>query len=317
MNYFKNHFSTQFNQAGADGAVGGAGSAGATSAQGSSGTGGAGATGATGAPGTAGSLPPVDFREFMDPAGNFTKPGWAGEEAAGLEKRFTNFRTLAKSYVHLERMNSNPNKVTLPGENAPQEDIDAFYSKLGRPAKPEDYQLTVPDSLKEVLGGDQAFAQFKGEAFKHGLNAKQVEGLGKWYFGVQEQAIAKVQADQQAVVTAATDALKKDWGTNFDTNVQVAKRGAIAVGGEELVNDTVLANNPGFIRAMFKVGQMLGEKGNLPGASQQQTGGNLDDMIAAIRNDKSDPYNNAKDPKHMSRVAYVNSLYQQKYAGNP
>lgn len=262
--------------------------------------------------GQAAALPPSDFREFLDPQGNFTKQGWADPEFANLEKRFSNVKTLAKSYAHLERLNSSQNKVAIPGENATEEELNAFYSKLGRPESADKYEMTVPDNLKEVLANDEAFKQFKGEAFKLGLNVKQVQALGNWYFGTQAKAIEAVQAQHQAVISEATSALKKEWGASFDVKLEGARRAALVVGGEELLANPKLANDPGFIRAMAKVSEMISEKG-LPGQAAPN-GKSPAEEINEIMANKQDPYWNQRDPRHATRVEYVNSLYRQKVA---
>ena len=47
---------------------------------------------------------------------------------------------LAKSFIHAQKM-VGADKIPVPTEHATKEDWDAVYSKLGRPATPDDYKV--------------------------------------------------------------------------------------------------------------------------------------------------------------------------------
>ena len=55
-------------------------------------------------------------------------------------RNFTDPASLAKSYVHAQRM-IGADKIPLPGKTATDEDWANVWSKLGRPQAPSEYQL--------------------------------------------------------------------------------------------------------------------------------------------------------------------------------
>ena len=96
---------------------------------------------------------------------------------------------LLMSYRNLEKFAGGAkNLLELPPENATPEQLDAFYSKLGRPADPNEYGLKAPD------GGDPAMVEwFKGTAHKLGLSAKQAQSLFTEFNGMSGSMQEKLQ----------------------------------------------------------------------------------------------------------------------------
>jgi hypothetical protein len=298
-----------------DAGAGGSGDGAAGSAAGAGGDAGAGAGGA-GAGGAAAGLASVDFRTYVNPDGTIANPeGFFGKDALHLSKRFTSASALAKSYVSLERQLSNGNKVAVPGENATPEEWEAFYSKTGRPDKPEAYELKKPDGFPDEIWSEDEVKEFSTIAHKLGLSKKAANALASW----QAERVGKVfkgqqeQAEQTKV--QAIDALKKEWGAGFEQNVGLAKQAAAHFGGEELLKHP-LANDPLFIKAMAKAGAAISE-GKLAGGRQSglspDTPEAVKHRIGEIRGDKSHPYNVSNHPNHNAAVAEMARLYEKAY----
>lgn len=304
-----------YEQAGDQGSGGGAGDGGGASGGAGAGGGGNGAAGA-------GSPPPpsLDLRGYLNDRGEFTKEGWA--KAYGLpdsiEAKFKTFDGFAKSYVNLEKMLGAQGKVAVPTEHSTPEEWEAFFQKVGRPNKADEYQLAKPDALKDVGLDDAALGEVKALAHKHGLTQKQLGALGEWYFGTMAKSLEGVQQQQEQAKEAAIGELKKEWGTNYEANLQAAERGAAIVGltKEVFAADPALANNPHFIKAMAKVAEMTKEAS---GAGLRNQGGGLGinspeqakAEIAKIRGDKTHPYNNptARPADRQAAIDAVAKLY--------
>lgn len=258
------------------------------------------------------------FRDFLGDGDTF-KPGWAkalgGPDA--LEAKFTSPKSLVGSYAALEKLIS-AKGIIPPGPNATPEQKSEFYKALGRPDKPEDYGIKMPEKIgdkpfpKELWNAEQA-GQFAKWAHEKGFNKEQVNALIEFDaargMGAHEsftQQSAKAQAD-------AASALKTEWGANYDANLAAAKEAAKAVGGEELLNHA-LANDPAFIKAMAKVGAMTQER---PAAGARGTQAGTTDPkaeIAAIHADKNHPWhpqNTNKAPiAHQRAVEHMTKLYK-------
>jgi hypothetical protein len=82
-----------------------------------------------------------------------------------------------------------------------QQAMDALFTKMGRPAKGEEYEVVVPKDGVEIPG-------IRETAHKLGLSKSQVKELTSWYAEMQNKA-----AEEEAV-TRATDMRKLDaeWG---------------------------------------------------------------------------------------------------------
>ncbi|WP_398469646.1 hypothetical protein [Tardiphaga sp.] len=127
------------------------------------------------------------------------------------KKGYKSVEDLAKAAVNQESIIGS--SLRVPAQDAPKEEWDKFYSKAGRPDKPDAYELKRPDGLPEDLPYDEALAgNFKGWAHKAGLNGSQAQSLHDAFAHAQaEQAKAHVTALKEAVEGAA-DALVKEWG---------------------------------------------------------------------------------------------------------
>jgi len=255
-----------------------------------------------------GGVKSTDVRTFMDEKGNFTNPAWAGEGGEALAAKFKTLSGLSKSYANLERQLGNSNKVAIPNENSTDEDRSDFYNRLGRPETAEGYELVKPDSVDEAYWSADDAKGYGEFAHTIGLTKDQASKLAIWQAERVGTAGAANAAEVETMQGEAVAALKKDWGVDYDTNLEAAKRGATATGGQELVAHP-LANDPVFIRAMAKVGAMVKEDGSI-GIRDTKGGGAapIQDQIDAIRNDKAGPYYHANHPDHQKMVNRVNAL---------
>lgn len=257
------------------GAGGGAGGGGLTGAgSGAEGAGGAGQGGGQ-------STSTWDVRQHVDDAGNF-KPGWA--KAAGIpesyESKYTSPHAAIRAMEQAQKL-VGANKVALPGPNATPEERSAFYKAIGRPDKPEEYGLKMPEKLgdkpfpKEAWSDERAGA-FSKLALEIGLTKEQANRLSEFGLTNAVADMASVQqaraAEKNAYIEKGTAALKSEWGAEFDANLALAEKGAAAAGlkKEDFANDPALANNPAFIKAMVAVAKMTGEQ---PGKGTRQSAG--------------------------------------------
>ena len=122
--------------------------------------------------------------------------GW--KEPADL---LTSYRNLESSPV-VPRTCSNCRPRTRPPEQ-----LDAFYSKLGRPGNPDEYGLQPPE------GGDPELTNwFKGTAHKLGLTAAQAKALYTGGTACPVPCREKLQAQKAQEAETELKALKGEWG---------------------------------------------------------------------------------------------------------
>ena len=145
--------------------------------------------------------------------------------------------------------------ITLPKDDAPASEIEAFHAKLGRPATAKDYKL--PDGLKD----DPVAAAFLDVAHKAGYSQKQLDPVFA-FIGEQQQALA-AQAEQQREQQAQADitALQGEWGGEFELRSEAARR-AVRELGLSAEEATTVESALGVKRAaevFFKIGEGLME----------------------------------------------------------
>jgi len=97
------------------------------------------------------------------------KPG-EGEELIPMPA------SVAKGYVELEKK-LGQDSVVIPGENATEEERNAFYTRLGRPEKPDGYELKDPEGLPVDAEVKKSFQEI---AHKAGINTQQAVMLNDW-----------------------------------------------------------------------------------------------------------------------------------------
>lgn len=125
------------------------------------------------------------------------------------------------SYRNLEKVfgaDKAGNTVVLPKPDAAQADLDAFYTRLGRPASADGYKLPLPE------GTDPAFSKIASQwFFEHGVPAKAAEGivtkLNEWTKAQNDAAVAASNAAYEKEDLA----LHQKWGAAFDQNVEQAR----------------------------------------------------------------------------------------------
>jgi hypothetical protein len=131
---------------------------------------------------------------------------------------------------------------------------DSIYSKLGRPEKPDGYELKFE--------GDDAFAKSASEAMhKAGLTKAQAAGLNEfWNAHVDGMIKADTEARQQRDAAEMTG-LRTKWGQNFDAHVEQGRRAGREFGLSEQEFEAISgALGSGKTLELFqKIGAKVGE----------------------------------------------------------
>lgn len=163
--------------------------------------------------------------------------------------------------------------VRLPGPDAKPEDWNPVYDRLGRPAKPEDYQIPA------VEGGEEFTAAARGKLHEIGLNQRQVTALTQWwneYMTNGAQKVDAAEAQEQAIAeqerqrTEAADiaALHQEWpGDEYARREEMGRRAfrdfVAPFAGEkaaEFMDKMEGALGTGnFLRFMANIGASIGE----------------------------------------------------------
>ena len=156
-------------------------------------------------------------------------PGWMaqlrGEHKDNVDfmKQLSKFKTLddlAKSYSELEKKLGT--SVSIPGENSSAEEIKAFYQKLGVPEDASGYDLP------------QDGQAYKDIAFNNNLTVAQAKNVFSSIAEIGKQALAQNAENLKAIGAQTQKELESEWGKDYQTNLELVKRGISDYGGSEL-----------------------------------------------------------------------------------
>lgn len=146
--------------------------------------------------------------------------------------------------------------VVLPGKEAKPEEWDAVWNQLGRPEKPDGYRKV--ENLPNGVRIDEAQAKrFSQVAHEIGLTDEQHARLLRFE---ADRVAESAQASEKAALVKAEQAvqhLRKEWGSAFEQNLGLAREAAKRFGGEEIMADPVLGNDPRLIAMLAKAGKAI------------------------------------------------------------
>ena len=226
-------------------------------------------------------------------------------------EKFTEIDALAKSYINATKM-IGQDKVAVPTNNSTEEAWNEVYDKLGRPESAEKYSLDAKS--KVVSLDDNAVKQFAETSHKLGLNNKQAQGLLEFYKTNMEGTAQQAKIDTETAQAQSEQALRSEWGREFDTKVKQAGSLAKANIKPEILdmtlsNGTRLGDHPEIIKGFAKIAGMMAEDKIVSTESESvQSNQNIQDEIDSIVNDKASPYWNKGHPNHDKQVQQVYTL---------
>ena len=189
--------------------------------------------------------------------------------------RFKDPSALAKSYLDLEKSAST--KVKLPTEDASDEDLAKFYSKLGRPDKPDGYPSDLDEKNEEFM------KSLKTLSHKANLSKKQFDQISKGLYEY-ESGLAKQLVDAQGKAQAdMLDKLRTEVGgeENLKTMISSAVAAVTEIeekhgitGLKDHFEETGLGDDPFMIKLFDFIGKnILSDslvKGTVPGKKESK-----------------------------------------------
>ena len=227
-------------------------------------------------------------------------------------QNFTSIDDFVKSYLSAQRL-VGANKVAIPNKMATDEDWEEVYSKLGRPAKPEDYKY----SFGEEEIDQNALKSFNETAHRIGLLPKQAERIIKFYNEMNTQAEVDNQKMFEAKQTEAMADLKKEFGPTYTKRLDQAKKLAVETLGNDMLNNTILKDGSRLgdsvevIKAFSMLADKLSEDVIIKGeGTGYQTASEIEKEISELTEDGS-PYWNKTHPNHAKTVDRVFKLREQ------
>lgn len=176
------------------------------------------------------------------------------------------------------------------------------------PKSPADYQITVPDVLKDSWkpAEDKNLQDFLSKAHAKGFTQGQIDLALETYHAIAPNLMA---GNAQLSVEECTASLREVWKTDaeFKEGVDLSYKAAVAYGGEDAqaLMDRY-GNDPMIIKAFARIGKELGEDRSINPGSELPAGTSVEALIT------SEAYNNPKHPDHAKVSQQVASYYAKK-----
>lgn len=201
-------------------------------------------------------------------SGSVELPKWTEQTPTEYREKLKGYPTY-KDFLKdaTELLDRKESLVTVPGEDASDEQWDQFFSSVGRPSDPEGYGIDGDDAL---------VSEFRSVAHKSGLSVTQAKSLLEWYQGALEKQGATIQENLKAETEKVQAQLKEEWAGDYDKNMESLTRFGKKYGSEEIrtvLSDPAIGNNPVLIKLLARAGADLVSERLVDGKPVEQQGG--------------------------------------------
>jgi hypothetical protein len=234
--------------------------------------------------------------------------------------KFEDVGSLGKSYLELQKMVGS--RIKVPTDESSEDEVNDFYSKVGRPDSPDKYTINLPEGAdydNELVG------QFYEVAYKNGLSNKQAQSAIEFYNHINADMSINHESQMQQSRVDSETSLKKEWGlADYNKNLALSKKAFKRFADDDLkefVDKTGMSNNVAMIKFLYKIGNAFSDP-DMGGLGKDSANVDSDSAkleINAIMKDSKHKYNAALfdggDPKHKEAVAYRDHLYEIAYPG--
>jgi hypothetical protein len=206
--------------------------------------------------------------------------------------RFASPTDAVKAVVDLRTQMSQ--RIKPIGENADPEDVARFRKALGVPEKPEEYKVVPPEGT-ELSELDKALLE-KTLPIAHKYNVPQeaLNGFVAEFMQTGQQAQSDLIAQIEDFGKESETALKREWGGDYDRNLNIARRTAEVLGGPEFksfLNETplpgsgMLGDHPMMVKMLATLGRRTDEGDLMLGATPEETASvqqEIDELMSKV-----------------------------------
>jgi hypothetical protein len=247
------------------------------------------------------------------------EPGWRDglsqeNRDHGSIKNFKTVNDLAQSHIHAQKMLGS--SVQIPGESATREDWNKFYSRTGRPEQADGYNFAAVKAPKGFTVAEELVSGFGAAAHGSGLSQQQAANLMSWYVKASQGEITAAQQRSAAAKQASSQTLRKDWGNDYDRNVQAVNTAMSRFFPEHLQQQVmeVALTNADFAKALSDIGSRMGEDttaGVKSTPTSKDRRSEIEAELKALRHDFDGAYLNARHPNHNDEVTRVAVMLEE------
>ena len=204
--------------------------------------------------------------------------------------RFADVKTLAQNALAAKQTLSKK-LVDIPNAESTPEQWNEFHTALGRPSKPEEYQITFKgEDGKPLKIKDQSIdALIRNAAYKVGANN---DGFNTIIEAIMER--------EASLPNMARESLEKEWKGDFEKNRQIADKAfqSLPESLQTEIAETV-GPHPAIMKMLLEIGKHT-MNDSLPDSltkpkTEMESEGELQKRFDELRNDSA--FKNRNDPR--------------------
>lgn len=172
--------------------------------------------------------------------------------------------------AELEKLKSTA--IIPPDEGADEAAWQDYWKRLGRPESPEGYEFTRGEGDGKNDALDAEMRKLYHEA---GLTKTQGEKLFRKLLDYGKTTLAKVQQIEAQATKAAEEALRTEWGRDYDVKRDAAMKYVEKVFGPETMAGVVkggLQNDKNFMNGLLSLSKALSEDTFVDGLTANPSG---------------------------------------------
>ena len=261
----------------------------------------------------------------------------AGEDAKFRKEldRFTDEGSFAKAYKDVRSKATDPRRVSIPGDDASDEDRAAYAKARGIPESPDKYEIKAKppqgyepnETDKERLTDITAFLHGKGGVY---ADPAVINAAHELYYREAETAVAYALATAARQAELTSETLGKLWpGPEKARNVGFAKAAAAHYFGKEwgdiadmqFADGSLLGDNVQFIKAMARIGRetmedpIFLEAGRNGADASKSIQSELDGLLA-LRATNRAKYNSPDTQKRLAELYDAKQRHEDRSASH-
>lgn len=200
-------------------------------------------------------------------------------------------------------------------KDAPKEIVEeraALMRQLNRtPEKPDGYGVTKPKDMPDEHWNGEYVGGVLGILHKHAASPELVQELVKFDLEAAGKVRAGGEANYQTYLASQGEALKKEFGADYEGKLSLAQRAAKTAGLD--LEDPQIGNNAAVIIALSKLGSMISEDRLVTGDGDGGKGGMSDrdkarDIVMNAGNPLHEAYHKPDHPDHQKAVDMVTNF---------
>jgi hypothetical protein len=232
-----------------------------------------------------------------------------------------NLGNVLKSYVHTKKQVGKQG-VQIPDENATEDQINDFWSKLGYAPEADAYKGQIKRQEESAISEEEYKVILDG-LHAQKIPVKQAQGIVAQMEEarkIQDEAMVNAKVGQ---IEEGVESLRKDWGGAFEQNVNVASRTLKHFTEDNpevfkaIADNPEIANNPALLKVFHAIGSKVFSEADFKGPNFSQgamTPEQANEEINSIKGDMSHPYWNSRHPAHKDAQKKMRKLYEYKNA---